>query len=175
MLKTGLTILAAAVALCPFFARAQETASAQPAKVATATPKRQFYRLDFVIREVDGGHVTNSRSYSLIASTDHAFNSIRTGNKVPVANSGQYTDVGVSIDCRDAEELGDQLSINVTAELSTIPDTSERGSGGLPLIRQNRWSSRVLLPLKHPTVLFSSDDLASTRKLQLELTATPIQ
>jgi hypothetical protein len=32
----------------------------------------------------------------------------------------------------------------------------------------------VIVPLKKPTVVFSSDDVASKRQMQLELTATPI-
>jgi hypothetical protein len=44
----------------------------------------------------------------------------------------------------------------------------------MPTIRQNRWVSTVAVPLKKPTVIFSSDDLTSKRQMQLELTATPI-
>jgi len=43
-----------------------------------------------------------------------------------------------------------------------------------PTIRQNRWSSSVVVPLSKPTVIFSSDDLTSKRQFQLELTATLI-
>jgi hypothetical protein len=44
----------------------------------------------------------------------------------------------------------------------------------LPSIRSNSWSSVVIVPLKTPTLIFSSDDPASKRQMQLELTATPI-
>jgi hypothetical protein len=43
------------------------------------------------------------------------------------------------------------------------------------LLRQNRWRSDVLVPLRKPTVIFSSDDPTSTHKMQVELTATPIR
>jgi hypothetical protein len=32
----------------------------------------------------------------------------------------------------------------------------------------------VIVPLKKPTVIFSSDDLTTKHQMQLELTATPI-
>jgi hypothetical protein len=44
------------------------------------------------------------------------------------------------------------------------------------VVRQAKWSSIVLIPIrKGPTVIFSSDDPASKRQLQLEVTATPLQ
>ena len=46
--------------------------------------------------------------------------------------------------------------------------------GSAPMIRQNRWTSNVVVPLKKPTVIFSSDDLTTKHQMQLELTATPI-
>jgi len=41
-------------------------------------------------------------------------------------------------------------------------------------VRQNKWGSIVLVALRKPTVIFSSDDLTSKHQVQLELTATPI-
>jgi hypothetical protein len=43
-----------------------------------------------------------------------------------------------------------------------------------PVIRQNRWSSNVVVPLKKPTLIFASDDATSKRQMQLELTAAPV-
>jgi hypothetical protein len=146
--------------------------------------QQRFYHLDFLVKEVDDGKVINSRSYSTMTSTGaHATaGEIRTGNKVPyqtgTGSSTQlnYMDVGVSIDCRSAREVENQLALVVTAEVSNAAPGQTGGSGFLPpLLRQNKWSSDVILSLRKPTVIFSSDDPTSTHKMQVELTATPIK
>jgi hypothetical protein len=110
--------------------------------------------------------------------------SIRAGSKVPFAVGGQtsqfqYIDVGVNIDCRYIRELQRDLSISVSADISSVPSesaapTATGAAPPMPIVRQNRWSSLVIVPLRKPTLIFSSDDVASKRQMQLELTATPI-
>jgi hypothetical protein len=145
--------------------------------------QQKFYHLDFVVKEVADGKVINARNYSIIISTGRTGpgDSMRTGSKVPVQtgnpspNAYDYIDVGVSIDCKSAREVEGQLALNVAAELSNLAPGQTAGSGSLPLLRQNKWSSDVILPLRKPTVIFSSDDPTSTHKTQVELTATPIK
>jgi hypothetical protein len=143
--------------------------------------QQKFYHLDFIVKEVAEAKVVNSRSYSTMISTGHSADQIRVGNKVPVQtgnpspNAYDYIDVGVNIDCRDAREVEGQLALNVAAELSNLAPGQTVGTGALPLLRQNKWSSDVILPLRKPTVIFSSDDPTSTHKMQVELTATPIK
>jgi len=146
-------------------------------------PAVRFYRLDFVVKELDESTVMNSRNYSMTIATDHRASpsSIRTGSRVPYqVSSGnyQFADVGVNIDCRWGNMLeipaqpDGMLVLTINAEISSV------APGGLPsahpIIRQTKWGSLVLLPEKKPTIVFSSDDAASRRKMQLELTATPI-
>jgi hypothetical protein len=83
-----------------------------------------------------------------------------------------YLDVGVNIDCRAAKEIQDQLALNVSAEISGI--ATEQPSNQ-PLIRQTKWESNVIVPLRKPTTIFSSDDPSTKRQTQLELTAIPIK
>ena len=138
----------------------------------TAAPAK-FYKLDFVVKEVEGTKVLNTRSYSFLTTqVTHEACSIRTGNKVPVAGGG-YLDVGVSIDCYEVKETQLGLSIGVAADISSIPAESQVPVSG-QVIRQNKWRSVVVVPLKKPTVIFSSDDLTSKHQMQLELAATPI-
>jgi len=150
-----------------------------------AAPKEppKFYKLEFVFHEVDGGKVLNSRSYSAIASAGGDVLTIRAGGRVPISSGGTqftYYDLGVNIDCRAITEVPrDQaLSLTVTADISSIPTEAGSPVGPpppAPTIRQTKWSSGVIVPLKKPTLLFASDDLMSKRQVQLELTATPIQ
>ena len=153
---TALLALTAAAGLC----LAEEPA---PAK---------FFKLDFVIKEVDGAKLLNSRSYSLTTSDGAGHNSIRVGSKVPVVNKTQYLDVGVSIDVINIKEVQNRLSFTLAAEVSSIPAGTT--SDGNPVIRQNRWNSAVIVPFKKPTVLFSSDNLDAKSQLQIEVTAAPI-
>ena len=150
------------------------------------TPPR-FYRLDFVVKELEGGKVLNARTYSAMASTGelppplgNRACSIRTGSKVPIptvaGGPGQFTylDLGVSIDCYEIKEELPALALRVEADISSAVQESSPGSPTPPVIRQNKWTSGVLVFIKKPTVLFSSDDVSGKHQMQLELTATPI-
>jgi hypothetical protein len=103
---------------------------------------------------------------------------LRAGSKVPMPTNDSGTtftfyDIGVNIDCRAPKEENNELSAQVTAEVSaTIRETQ---SNNVPaVVRQNKWSSVIVVTLKKPTVIFASDDPNSKRQMQLELTATPI-
>jgi hypothetical protein len=137
-----------------------------------------FYHLDFVTREFDQGKVINSRTYSAIVS-DKGGGSLRSGTKVPIpTNSGNgytFLDVGVSIDCHDVREAQGQLTLSLVADISSAATESRSASSPPPAVHQYRWMSGVVVPLGKATQIYSSDDSASKRKLQIELTATPVK
>lgn len=139
----------------------------------------KFFRLDFVIKELDENKITSAKTYSTFMSTDDRKRAtqIRTSNKIAYAsapNSFQFLDVGVNIDCTRLQELNGQLALELQAEVSSIPG-GEIVPGTPPVIRQNRWNSTVLLPVGKPTTLFSSEDQYSKRKMQLELNVTAVK
>jgi hypothetical protein len=154
---------------------------AQSQDASKAPESKKFYKLEFVVKEVEGGKVLNARAYSATVSTDlrDGPTQIRAGSKVPYqttvgeSKNLQYLDVGVNIDCRSIREMESGLSLFVSATINGVPSDIAVPSGP-PTVRQNSWSSSVIVPLKKPTLLFSSDDPASKRQMQLELTATPI-
>lgn len=143
-----------------------------------------FYHLDFVTKELDDNKLINTRTYSMTIS-DKASGTIRTGSRVPVAtNSGgsgggstqfTYIDLGVAIDCRDLRELPGLLTLSVSADISSATTEGGTTTNPNPVIRQYKWNSAVIVPLRKATQIYSSDDLGSKRKFQLELTATPIK
>ena len=144
-----------------------------------AAKDEKFYHLDFVVKEVEDGKVTNSRAYSMIASPQQR-GQIRVGSRLPVPTAGTaqassftYLDVGVSIDCSALRELQNQLAFRVSADVSSAVKNEQTALP--PVIRQNKWDSRVIIPMKKPTLLFSSDDPVTKGKIQLEVTATPIE
>jgi len=134
----------------------------------------KFYKLDFVVKEVEGAKVLNSRAYSMIASDGNRDHSIRAGSKVPITTKAQYQliDIGVNIDASAIKEIQNRFSFTLAAEISSIP--ADSASQSLPVIRQNKWNSVVLVPFKKPTVVFSSDNLDAKSQLQIEVTAAPI-
>lgn len=158
-----------------------QTSGGSPQKPSAApqaadSAARKFYQLNFVVQEIENERVINSRSYSIIMR-DSERGSIRAGEKVPFTSGTatttqwQQINVGVDIDCRSLEDLGTGVSLYIKADISSVMDSHPENSvaATLPIIRNNQWESTVVLPLKQPTVLFSSDDPASKRKMQLQL------
>jgi len=156
---------------------------AQGDKTAAPAAEPEYFRLNFVVKEIQDGKTVNARNYStLMVAGEMARASIRTGTKLPVQTGVgnipqfQYVDVGVNIDCNSLRRLQNRLAMILNVDLSTaLPHQDKLTPSGPQQIRQNRWSSPLLVTIGKPTVLFSSDDLASTRTLQLELTATPVK
>lgn len=147
---------------------------AQGDKPVAPAAEPEYFRLDFVVKEVQDGKTVNSRSYStvtMVGGRDRS--SIRAGTKMPVQTG--YVDVGVNIDCFSVQRVQNRLAILVSAELSTVTSSQDKAAPIAPPVRQNKWTSPVIFPIGKPTVLFSSDDLASNRTLQLEVTATPVK
>src|SRR5271154_4391228 len=156
--------------------------AAQSSSAPAAAPLR-YYKADLLVKEVDAsGHLTNSRSYSTILLTDNngGPKQIRSGDKIPIRTSAtekgdteyQYIDVGVNIDCRFVHELDQKLAMSVTAEVSSVPAGTDLNSSLGPLIRQFKWNADVLIASGVPTTIFSSDDVGSKNKMQVEVTAT---
>ncbi|MBZ5584785.1 MAG: hypothetical protein LAQ30_21755 [Acidobacteriia bacterium] len=153
-------------------------ALAGTALAQTVEPAR-FYKLEFVVKEVEGGKTVNARSFvTMLAAQmpgrDASSATIRAGGRVPVsAGSGNsFLDVGVNIDARELREVQGDLSLYISADISTI---GQDNLGTVPGTRQNRWVGTVFLPVKKPTVVFASDDISSKRQIQLEVTATPVR
>ncbi len=156
----------------------------EPAKAGAAPPAEpKFFRLDFVVKELESGKLVNSRAYTMTVATGGPGDTeVRASSRLPVPNAPappeksdaafNYVSVGTHITCRRTQELGNRLSTHVAANVSTA--VTEPGAPA-PVIRQVNWSSPVMVQLGKPTTIFSSDDPTSKRQMQLELTARPIK
>ena len=139
-----------------------------------------YYRLDFAVKDMQDGKVLDTRNYFVYIS-DRSKNgrptSIRAGSKVGVSEGGGVNryDLGVSIDCGYRAATKESLSLDIGVDISTMLPYADADLryANMPILRQNRWGSEVVVGLRSPTTIFSSDDVASKRKLQIELTATP--
>jgi hypothetical protein len=143
------------------------------AATGMADTPAKYYKLDFVLKEVESNKILNSRSFVMMVPAEKGGNSIRTGSKVPiVAKDGSYSyvDVGVNIDCSNPQETDGELAMRLTVEV-----TSSLSESTPPVVRQNRWSSNIAVPIRKPTLAFSSDDATTKRQIQVEVTATPLK
>jgi hypothetical protein len=104
---------------------------------------------------------------------------VRAGTKIPIRvndkDNIQYLDVGVNIDCNNARETAQGLSLQITVELSSLANPSGSNEASTPIVRQNKWQSMTLVPIGKPTVVFSSDNLENKGRMQVEATATPVR
>jgi hypothetical protein len=132
----------------------------------------RYFKLDFVVKDLDEGKVVTARNYSIVVKSDDSpvGDQIRSGSKIPYGDPPQYADVGTSIDLHNLTVSNNDLLFQLTVEVSSVLSDS---SSPRPVIRQNKWSSKVTVPLKKPTIVFSSDDNTTKHVLQLEVTATP--
>lgn len=169
-MKYAIVCFALALAAMPCFGQSEEK---------KASDDIHYFRLDFVIKEIEAGKVVTARNYTTTVSNRVSENSsIRTGDKVPITTSpsGQYTffDVGVNIDSRVLRVLDERLVLFVSADITSVVTTSGAGASLPPVVRQNRWSANAVVPLKKATTIFSADGASEKRQMQLEVTATPI-
>lgn len=187
---TIISIILLAIAGFGHKAVAQDQPSAQQ-----AAPAEHFYRLDFVVEDLNAdGKVVNSRSYSTAVSTNaHGRTvSIRSGSKIPFATGSysggdgkegtsplvntqyQYEDVGADIDVRDAHDVSGQLAFNLTAVLSSVAANTDPNLHE-PVIRQDKWEAFVLVPIGKQSVVCKSDSADSKGSTRVLVTATAMQ
>ena len=102
---------------------------AQDQGTQAASEQPKYFRLEIVVKEVEAGKVINARAYSLTASTEAQYRgSIRTGNRVPYeVKTGEFNfaDVGVNIDCYHVREAQNQLTMDISVEVSSLVGDSQ--------------------------------------------------
>lgn len=186
-MKTIATLAAAfTLSLLPVAMPAQNSQ-----ETTTPTPPQHFYRLHFAVEELDAaGKVTNTRTYEeTVATGNGSDQQIKTGSRIPVATGSyaasgtpanlantqfQYIDLGVDLAIFHPVEHSDSLSFRLRAEITSIARQTEIGGINEPVIRQNTWDSTLTVPEGKPTIVYSSDDLDSKGKMQVEVTATKV-
>jgi hypothetical protein len=181
------TLLASS--LLPALHCSAQNGSKTPETSQSSEAGSHYYHLELVVQELSkDGKPTNSRTYTTTVSTDsRGTASIRTNSKIPIAVSEtssnkasssdvqfQYQDIGVNIDAFHAREVGNQLSLDLTANITSVADNLDARLHE-PIIRQNKWQALVLIPIGKPTVVFTSDALDSKGSMQLVVTANLMQ
>jgi len=170
--------------------RAQDAAA--PKTSADATEARHAYRADFVLTEIEDGRKINSRQYALNLNAGES-NQLKVGTRVPVeVKQGeiQYLDVGTSIWCRlrdrsntepsehglrELSWLGNDVMLNLTAEVSNFAVPDQQGASMRPAIRQMKVEGSTIAVVGKQMVVGSVDDPNSKRQYQLEVTVTRLK
>ena len=145
-----------------------------------------FFKLAFVLYEVDDGKRTNQRDYMMIGRTDNQPSSIRVATKVPIytyekAGDKAYTyiDAGLSIRCFLKEQVDSVVQLHCDIEMSSFIRPEQIASSGnagpaAPVVRTTRTDSWALLTPGKPAILNTVDDINSAKRMQIEVTATKV-
>lgn len=182
LILTGwmMAILAVTTVCFARTASAQDAPKGQHSSEASKSPEKPLsvYRLEFVVRELEGGKTINSRTYTMSVE-DGDTGRIRVGNRVPY-NTGkdtfQYFEVGINIDCRLRDHGSYILLEGTQIEISSIvKDDSASGGTPNPIVRQARSSVAAAITPGKPAVITSMDDVSSNRRYEVEVTATKLK
>lgn len=158
-------------------APAQQTPSPFPPKKDVS-----FYRLDFVMRELDDGKAVNTRSSSILMKADGVYATLKSGYDTPVTlnpnqgGSSNYRNVGFQLDCA-LDEIDNNPVATISASISDVlhPDQTNEAKPTPPVFRNIAFKSAALLTPGKPTTVSSIDDPNSKRRFQLEVTATKLK
>ena len=135
------------------------------------------YRLDISINEMEDGKKVNARRYSINTTSDSSPQALEIGTRVPVqSEEGKFTylDIGTRIVARIASYVT-PMTLNVSADISSLATPDESTHGGHPLLRQVRIEGTVPMVSDKPMIVGSVDDPNSKRQFQLEVTVTKLQ
>lgn len=146
-----------------------------------------FFKLAFVMYELDDAKRINQRDYMMIGRTDNQPSSIRVATKVPIytevkGNDKQYMyiDVGLKVNCSLKEQVDRRVQLHCDIEISSFlrPEqiAGAIGQSGpeAPVLRTTRTESWALLTLGKPAILTTVDDINSAKRMQIEVTATKL-
>ncbi|HEX3153378.1 MAG TPA: hypothetical protein VHV32_02080 [Candidatus Angelobacter sp.] len=183
-------------------ALASSLAAQQPAKDTSDQPAKDqsskvlagaegvtgnFFKLAFVMYELEDGKRTNQRDYMMIGRTDNQPSSIKVATKVPITTYEKagdkgytYTDVGLRINCSMKEQVDRRLQLHCDIEISSIIPREQIANAtgnaipAAPFLRSTRNESWALLTLGKPAILTTVDDINSTKRMQIEVTGTKV-
>jgi hypothetical protein len=190
--KSGILIVILFLLTAVYSLHAQQTPAPSPVPARSASigpfaePASQpaiYYRLDFVIREMDREKLVDTRNYSLWVQSG-APESMNAGSEVPYSagtfstlSAGStkniaYRSVGVSIECMvkegtDSPQLDLKLNISDALPPEKYSDT--------PAFRKVTLNSKALLTLGKPTTVSIVEDPGSRHRYQVDVTATRLK
>ncbi|HEX4604600.1 MAG TPA: hypothetical protein VH724_11430, partial [Candidatus Angelobacter sp.] len=112
--------------------------------------------------------------------TDNQPSSVRVATRVPVYTEEKkmtYVDAGLTIRCSLKEQVDRRVQLHCDIEISSFVRPEQIASSGnagpaAPVFRTTRMDSWALLTLGKPAILNTVDDINSSKRTQIEVTAT---
>lgn len=181
----GLMVLMAMLCATNFaFGQSSKQDKDQQSESTDATSTQKFYRLDYVLREMDGTKEISKRNYTISVRSGNSLRQLRMGSRVPVSTGPavndhpqyQYMDVGMNVDTLTREDQHG-VWLDVTGELSSIAvnEGASNTSYSPPLVRQAKVSGSVPIIPGKSMLVFSADEPTTTRRFELSVTATQVR
>ncbi len=176
------------------FALVTTVLAQQPEKGPTDQPQKKdstahdsaqsdnVYKLVFLVYELQDGKRTNQRDYMMMAKSSGHPASIRIGTRVPIyaeEKKMQYVDAGLDIRCFVGDVAGGRVLADCEIGVSSFIQAEQAGGSAnvapsAPVLRSTRTNSSSLLVLGKPTLIATVDDVNSTKRMQIEVTATKV-
>jgi hypothetical protein len=184
-MRRFVTLMLMFLAAVTLAAQQESAKTTQEPAERSSVPKRMSaptYKLLFSVFELQEGKKINQRDYSiLVEADDRSGNKLKIGTKVPIeTGNGQftYTDVGLELECAVVETVNNKLALKVDLNVSNFANpeqnTHPQTVGGQPVFRAVSQRVRAVVAAGKPQIITSMDDVNSTKRLQVEVTATKL-
>src|SRR5262245_9533262 len=121
-----------------------------------------FYRLDYLLYELEDGKRTNERTFTINAATNRRQTGIRVGTRVPLPGGDKgviYMDVGLRINAT-LDETPDGLMLQSRIDMnSVVPPSDSSARSNEPLLRGLEAEGWNQLTLGKPILVSIIDDV----------------
>jgi len=168
------------VALLPCWVGPSLAQEGKTEKKAEEPLSKNTYRGELTIKELDGNKQVNSRRY-LMNVSDKEWGRLRSGSRVPVSyitngsTQTQYQDVNMNIDCQPLT-VGEDVQLGIKVEFTSLANPEKaQETTALPVLRQQQLNVTAMITLGKPTLVGSIDDVTSTHRFEVEVTATKVK
>ena len=186
MLSKVIFILALATSLGaqPPAKGSAEQPKKDPAETQDAKPPENFYKLSFVLYELEDGKRVNQRDYTMIAKANvNPAPSIRISTRVPIYSEEkkmQYIDAGLTLNCNVIDQGTGKIQAHCEVNISgfvrpeQIPENRGNAIAPAPVLRSTNSNTWAILTMGKPSVIASVDDINSAKRMQIEVVATKL-
>ena len=160
--------------------RSDQLAAAKRAdKMSLAKTKAapaEFYKLDFVLRELEDGKVVSLRNYSLMARSGD-WQQLRVGTSAPTTAERKQLDnaeaIGLSVDCRIVPNSDGTAVLVTKADITSIANyASQYAANAVQPVHHVQMNTSAPVTLGKPSVLSGVDELNSKHRFELVVTVT---
>lgn len=141
---------------------------------------KNTYRVELTIKELDGNKQVNSRRY-LMNVIEKEWGQVRSQSRVPVPAIGggstmfQYENVNMNIDCRP-ETVGEDVQLGIRVQSKGLANPGGALEATMsPVTREEQLNVTATITPGKPTLVGSIDDVTSTHRFEIEVTATKVK